>query len=730
MRFGIDKKVISLFILSVAILGIALGIYFVRHEEQALLLELDERAKALLGSLSISSEYPVLIKNRELLSKVAGGVFDQKDVIFCQIKDSQGEVLFEGGRRGEEDVREYAGSILTERLEREALILEPEEKKIEEIGKIHLGLSLGSMKEKLREAQKTIGLIVVLSTLFASLIITLLIRQLLGEPIKQLVLGTEMVAKGNLNYEVPVKTKDEIGELAASFNKMAKDLQISSAELEESERQYRLLAENVTDVIWTTDMDLHYTYVSPSVASLRGYSVKETMAQGLGEVLTPASYKAVMEAIKEEMAIGQKDLPRSRTMELMELEEICKDGSRIRVEVKMTFLRDKDNRAVGILGVTRDITEKKRMAEELQKAQQIESIGLLAGGVAHDFNNILSAILLNTQIAKRQKEKDIQKYLDGIEKATYRATNLTHQLLTFSRGGAPIKGVVSISNLLKETAEFALTGSNARCKFSIPDDIFSTEVDKAQISQVINNLVINASQAMPEGGIIEIKVENLILGKGHSLPLKEGKYIKISIKDSGIGIPKEDLPKVFNPYFTTKQRGSGLGLTTAYSIIKRHNGYINLESDLGVGTTFYIYLPACEKLPIEEGERGLLIKGEGRILLMDDEQEILDSAGNVLRELGYQVEMARDGDEAIRLYQRAKEPFDLVIVDLTIPAGIGGKEVINRLKEIDPSVKAIVASGYSNDPIIADFKRYGFCGALLKPYNIEELSRVLHKVLK
>ena len=604
MKFGIAKKVVLLFVLSVAILGVALGTYFVKHEEKALLLELNERANALLGSLAKSSEYPVLLKDKEMLSSIATGVLNQKDVIFCQIKDSRGEVLFEEGRREEENVEKYAASILSEKLETEELVLGASKENLEEIGQVYLILSLNRMKAQLKQAGKTTGLIIALSLLLASLFIALLIRYLLGEPIKQLVLGTEMVAKGNLNYEVPVKTRDEIGELAASFNKMAEDLLLSTA-------------------------------------------------------------------------------------------------------------------------------EKEKMQQELQKAWQIESIGLLAAGIAHDFNNILSAILLNAQMARMQKDKDIEKFLDGIEKATYRATGLTKQLLTFSKGGVPIKEAVSVSKLLKETTEFALHGSNAGCKFSIDDDLFPIEADRTQISQVINNLVINAVQAMPEGGIIEIKAENLILGKSQGLPLKEGKYIKVSVKDSGVGIPKEEFAKVFDPYWTTKHKGNGLGLTTVYSIIKRHNGHITLDSELGAGTTFHIYLPAPEtKMSIEKDEAEQILKGEGRILLVDDEEDILESAGGALRELGYEAETAKDGDEAISLYVQARKPFDLVIMDLTIPGRMGGKAAIKKLLEIDPGAKAIVSSGYSNDPIMADFAKYGFCGVLHKPYKIGEMSRVLHKILE
>jgi len=280
---------------------------------------------------------------------------------------------------------------------------------------------------------------------------------------------------------------------------------------------------------------------------------------------------------------------------------------------------------------------------------------------------------------------------------------------------------------------FVLRGSNVRCQFFIPDDLWTVEMDEGQMSQVINNLVINAIEAMPEGGMIKVKAENITVEKEKGLPLKAGKYIKISIEDQGTGISKEHLPKIFDPYFTTKQKGSGLGLATAYSIVKRHDGYISVESKLGVGTTFYIYLPASEKrVPKRKAKKDEILSGEGKVLLMDDEEAIRKVAGNMLKHLGYEVEFAEEGAQAIELYKKAREsgdPFDLVILDLTVPGGMGGKEAIKRLREVDPGVKAIVSSGYSNDPIIAEFKKYGFSGVVAKPYKIKELSEELRKVM-
>ncbi len=292
---------------------------------------------------------------------------------------------------------------------------------------------------------------------------------------------------------------------------------------------------------------------------------------------------------------------------------------------------------------------------------------------------------------------------------------------------------VSIVNLLNESANFALTGSNVACKFSIPDDIWQVEIDKGQINQVINNLVINADQAMPEGGTLLIIAENVKIGDDNTLLLKPGEYVKIIVEDQGIGIPEKHLNKIFDPYFTTKTKGSGLGLATTYSIIKNHGGLITVDSELGVGSKFFIYLPASLKKDLEKGEKEEKpLTGKGRILIMDDDEQLREVAGDMIEQLGYETEFAKDGNEAIDLYKNAMDlsrTFDVVIMDLTIPGGMGGKNAIKELLKIDPDAKAIVSSGYSNDPIMSEFEKYGFVGVVAKPYKIEEMGKALHKVV-
>jgi len=381
-----------------------------------------------------------------------------------------------------------------------------------------------------------------------------------------------------------------------------------------------------------------------------------------------------------------------------------------------------------------DITERERMEQELQKIQKLESLGILAGGIAHDFNNILTAISTNLSMARLYGDlrDDISEMLADAEEASVRAQTLTQQLLAFAKGGTPIKKPASISRLIKTTTAFSLSGSNVRCEFSPPDDLWLAEVDEGQIGQVIQNLIINADQAMPRGGTIKIRAENVVIGDNNSLPLENGLYLRISVTDQGIGVSRKDMTSIFDPFFTTKQKGSGLGLATAFSVVNNHAGHIEVESMVEEGTTFTVYLPALGRTSDETGrERKRLIKGEGRILLVDDEEIIWRAAGEALTRMGYEVQFAEDGASGIELYQEAlnaKRPFHAVIMDLTIPGGMGGKEAVGEILRIDPAAKIIASSGYSNDPVMSDFRKYGFCGIISKPYRIEDLGELLSRV--
>ncbi|MCA1959530.1 MAG: response regulator [Desulfomonile sp.] len=375
------------------------------------------------------------------------------------------------------------------------------------------------------------------------------------------------------------------------------------------------------------------------------------------------------------------------------------------------------------------------LEEEQLKAEKLEAVGLLAGGIAHDFNNLLTAILGNVSLAKLQLEPGhaVHERLGEAERAIQRAKDLTQQLLVFASGGAPVKTDSAISDLIKDSTRFVLRGSKSRWALDVPDDLWIAHVDQGQIAQVLYNLVINADQAMPEGGTITVKAENIEVRPGAGPQVREGRYIKITVRDEGTGVEPKILRRIFDPYFTTKERGSGLGLTTSWSIVKGHGGTITVESTPGKGSSFSVYLPAMgEAPPTEARSTARPLKGKGRVMVMDDEECIRNLLTNQLEALGYEAVHAAEGRQAVELYKKALHDgvhFDAVIMDLIIPGGLGGKEAVAALRKLDPSVKAIVSSGYSNDPVMANYRSHGFVDVITKPYGIEEVSAVLHRVI-
>jgi len=519
--------------------------------------------------------------------------------------------------------------------------------------------------------------------------------------------------------------------LAHLHNKIAKWNEILKPLAFEKER-LSLTLYSITDGLITTDTEEKIIFLNKAAEKFTGWNQEEAVGKQFTEVCRffyQQKTKRIINPIERALKSGE---------ELRFAEDIMlidKSGEEKEVVVNCTPVVHEKGDILGAILTFREAKESTRREKEMIKEQKLESVGVLAGGIAHDFNNILTAILANISLARLQLKPDdpLYKRLEEAEKASLRATNLTQQLLTFSKGGSPVKETTSIVELIEDSARFALRGSNVKCEFHLPGNIWPVEADEGQMSQVINNLVINADQAMPEGGTISISAENIVVKPALALPLKNGKYVKITIKDQGTGIPEEHLQKIFDPYFTTKQKGSGLGLAVTYSIIKNHDGYITAESELGAGTAFHIYLPSSQKKIDKKKSSGdLPVPGKGKILLMDDEDIVRDAVGRILESLGYTVEFVRDGAEAYVVYKMAKEsgqPFDAVIMDLTIPGGMGGKEALRKLKGIDPGVKAIVSSGYSHDPIMADYRKYGFMGVITKPYRVKQLSEEVRKVI-
>lgn len=528
-------------------------------------------------------------------------------------------------------------------------------------------------------------------------------------------------------------TKDDIHFLQAVANVLANAIERKGTEesLARSKAEFEAMFNFIPDAVMFADINRRIVMCNPAVQAIFGYTHAEL--QGKTTEILYAEKSDYEEQGRLRYHVGAAGHERPYEMRYRR-----KDGTIFIAEALGSPVKDAIGKTLGFIAIFRDLAERKKMEENLIRTCKLESLGVLAGGIAHDFNNILTAILANVSLVKTyiKPEDFIYQRLSEAEKASIRARDLTQRLLIFAKGCAPVKKVASIAELVRESVDLALRGSDVGCDFSIPDDLWPAEVDEGQISQAIHNIVLNAVQSLTDCGAVHVHCENAAVGRNEAEKnpsLQKGNYVKISIKDNGIGIPAENLKKIFDPYFTTKPKGSGLGLATTYSIVKNHDGLITVESRAGVGTVFHIYLPASDKkIPAKQKEENSPIFGKGRVLVMDDEDMVRDVAGNVLKYIGYEAEAAKDGAEAIELYRKGMEsgrPFDAVIMDITIPGGMGGKEAIKKLLEIDPNVKAIVSSGYSEDPVMAEFRKYGFCGVIAKPYEAEQLSRALSDVI-
>ena len=508
------------------------------------------------------------------------------------------------------------------------------------------------------------------------------------------------------------------------------DLRKGGADTLASNKHYRELIDATPDFIYSCDREGRFTSVNASLCT--------AMRKTIGEIVGKTA---------RELHLFAADA-------LIEWESVCRrvfeSGSRIKTEQSAplpdgtvrTFevILDPicgDNGAItGLRGMNRDITERGKYEVQIANTQKLEALGMLAGGIAHDFNNMLGGIFGYMSLARKNLEDgNAAKALENIDKAltAYQPANdLTKRLLTFSKGGAPDKQVTGISDLLAETTKFVLSGSNAVPEFSFAQDLWKCEIDAAQVNQAITNILINAQQAMNAGGTVSISAINEIIAPPGGA-VRPGSYVKITIRDQGTGIPAENLTKIFDPFFTTKQNARGLGLATAYSIIRRHGGHIGVESSPGKGAAFTIYLPAARPTQGTQTAAADPYAGHGRILVMDDDMYIKDVARALLESMGYSVSIASNGNEALELFDKAiaeKQPYDAVILDLTIPGGMGGKETIKELRKRDPKIKAIASSGYSEAPVMSHPDMYGFKAVLRKPYKRDDLGNALQQLLR
>lgn len=632
------------------------------------------------------------------------------------------------------------------------------------IGYIQLGLTQEKTKNHLRKFLLSTVIFTSIFTMVGILLTVLLTKKIIS-PIRNLSSVAEDISEGNLNREISITTNDEISDLSRAFTHMLVRLrnyrseaenrnselqainQIMQVEINERKSAEEALASekenlaitlrSIGDGVITTDIDGKIILLNKAASELTGWDYKESQGRDLSEVFhivqpsTAHNWWSIAKKVFE--SGGQIDLGKN-------VKILSRNSMHRIVDLRCAPVRHRTGNIIGVIIVFRDVTELKKTEEEIMQ-NKLDSIGVLAGGIAHDFNNLLTAIMGNVSSAKIKLERNLSKEkiferLNETEKATMRARDLTQQLLTFAKGGTPVKKISDIKEIIRDATRFAIRGSNAKCELSIDEDLAAADVDIGQISQVINNITLNAVQAMPEGGTIKVFAGNIEASSETELPMGQiGSeiYIKISIQDQGTGISEKHLKRIFDPYFTTKQQGSGLGLASSYSIVKKHDGIIKVESKIGEGTVFHIYLPASSNAITQADHPELCqSKGKGKLLIMDDEEIIRNCLGDMLQDLGYDVYCAANGSEAIQMYLLAAEvgsPFDAVIMDLTIPGGMGGKETIRKLLEIDKEIRAIVASGYSNDPVMANYKEYGFKAVLSKPFNTQELGKALKQVI-
>ncbi|OPL18198.1 MAG: hypothetical protein AVO35_06755 [Candidatus Aegiribacteria sp. MLS_C] len=556
-------------------------------------------------------------------------------------------------------------------------------------------------------------------------------RRVNGEDFPATVLLSRIQIRGRQLLQATVRDitgrKQVEEELANHRFRLEELVRDRTAELEESERKYRTLVEQSHDGIYIYGGD-RFLFVNDRMCDIALRTREEMLGMSFRQLLHPDDRESVGPDGKP--LEGLAEIPN-----VFQLRVLRSDSDIRSVEFSVRDIAYAGEEAV--LGVARDITDIKKLEEEQRRIEKLESLGLLAGGIAHDFNNFLTAIIGNISLARTMVEpgSDLYEILTGSEHAASKASNLTRQLLTFSRGGNPVKKKVAVDRLLREAASFVLSGSNVTAEFDVPPGLPAVTADSDQLVQVFSNIIINAVQSMPGGGRVHIGAEADTLDSGDPSGVAPGQYVKVFIRDDGYGIQQDHLDRIFDPFFTTRSNGSGLGLATAYSMVRKHGGHIRVDTELGRGTEFTVYLPAAdddvEDIPVAQGGKN---QGVGRrILIMDDQKMIRDTAGALLKELGYEVDTASEGSETLDMYRKAMEdhrPYYAVILDLTVPDGMGGTETVRELLQMDPGVRAIVSSGYSNASIMSDYSSHGFSGVITKPYSLNQISDLLGSILE
>ncbi|MDF1613677.1 hybrid sensor histidine kinase/response regulator [Desulfurivibrio dismutans] len=527
---------------------------------------------------------------------------------------------------------------------------------------------------------------------------------------------------------------DRIGDrdFIIGVNRNINDRKLAEQALEEEKEWLATTLQSIGDGVITTDRQGRVLMLNKLAAELTGWSAAEAAGRPLPEVfaiINERTGEPAKNPVEKVLAEGKIVTLENHTV------LIARNGSRKPIADSGAPIRNREGEIIGVVLVFRDMTEQERTERELLKIKKLESVGVLAAGIAHDFNNLLTAILGNVDLARylAKEQPPIVNLLQEAKKAGLRARGLTQQLLTFARGGDPVRQVASLEAVIRDSSRFVLRGSKVTCDYDIPPDLWLVEIDQGQISQVIQNIVLNARQAMAEGGRITITGRNRPADAADQARGK-GDEVAITISDDGPGVEPAVLEKIFDPYFTTKKEGSGLGLTICHSIVDKHDGKITVDSRPAAGTTFTITLPASRQSAAEVREKApITVRRRAKILVMDDETMVRQVMASSLTALGHEVVTVADGAEALKVYREAmglSAPFDLVIMDLTVPGGMGGQEAVGKLRQLDPAARVVVASGYADDRIMAHHRDYGFAARLSKPVLLEELDRVVQTLLE
>ncbi len=502
----------------------------------------------------------------------------------------------------------------------------------------------------------------------------------------------------------------------------------TAARLAESESRWRAVVEKSFDLICELDDVGKIGYAGPGFERILGYSQAELHGKEFESLLHPDDKETTRRWLQ---AGFQQDAQDGLSARLRH-----RDGPWISMEGAAQVFEDASGAARMVI-VARDLSQKLLVEEELLHVRKLESLEVLAGGIAHDFNNILTAILLNISTAAMDVDPEDEEYLllDQARKSCQQASDLAQQLLTFSKRGTPVKKTISIAQLIRDTIGFALRGSALNCEYDLPVDLWPVNIDEVQIGQVLNNIVTNALQAMPDDGNLQVACSNVSQESDMRLPKENSHYVRIAVFDHGPGIPEEHLPRIFEPYFSTRPEASGLGLSTAYAIVRNHAGVLQVESQVGKGTEVFCYLPAVKDAKVVAAapqEPEPLQQSMTRVLVMDDDAFIRNILVRTLTRMGYQADASKDGDEAVALYRKAirdGKRYAAVILDLTVPGGKGGRETARELRALDGGAKVIITSGYLDDPVLHNHQLHGFAGALRKPFEIREVRELLCKTI-